>query len=256
MRRLLLILLVSVSCISLFAQVIPEARSRRLPNLPGYEYQRLHFGFLIGFNMLDYHIYNSGKDYIPTSADEANSLSSTGSSFLNTARYAEVESLSPGLNLGIITDLRLTNHLNLRTLPGVSFGERNLTFRNVYGEAIDEEPLRIKSTYIDVPIVLKYSAFRLHNVQPFVDTGVSFKYDLARDKQSHLHMKSFDTCFDLGAGVDIYLQYFRFSVELKSSWGLTNIHKVQVDADFEDRPYQQAIDALKARIFSINFFFE
>lgn len=246
MRRLACILCAFVFGITLFAQVIPEARSRKLPNLPGYEYQKLHFGFLIGFNMLDYHIYNKGIAF-----DE--SLSHDN---LSPIWYAEIEDLSPGLNLGIITDLRLANHLNLRALPGVSFGERNVTFRDSRGVMVDEEPLRIKSTFIDLPIVLKYSAYRLHNVQPFVDAGVSFKYDLARDKQSHLQMKSFDTCLDAGAGIDFYLQYFRFSIELKSSWGLTNIHKLEVDADFEDRPYQQAIDALKSRIFSINIFFE
>ncbi len=241
MRRLFCILVLILVGISSFSQVIPEARSRRLANLPGYEFQQLHFGFLIGFNFLDYHIYNTGA----RTADNK-----------YVARYAEVEDLAPGINLGIITDLRIARNLNLRVLPGVSFGERNLTFYNEFGEKIDEDPLRIKSTFIDFPIVLKYSAFRLHNVQPFVDTGVSFKYDLARDKQSHLQMKSFDTCLDFGAGLDFYLQYFRFSVELKSSFGLTNLHKLEVDADYEDRPYQQAINALKSRVFSINFFFE
>ncbi|MDO4461278.1 MAG: porin family protein [Bacteroidia bacterium] len=241
MRWLLSILCLVFTSISSFSQVIPEARSRRLPNLPGYEYQQLHFGFLIGFNFLDYHIYNSGA------RTEDNKY---------VARYAEIEDLAPGINLGIITDLRLAKHLNLRVLPGVSFGERNLTFYNEYGEKVDDEPLRIKSTFIDMPIVLKYSAFRYNNVQPFVDAGISLKYDLAKDKQSHLQMKSFDTCLDFGAGIDFYLQYFRFSVELKSSFGLTNIHSFQVDADYDDRPYQQALSSLKSRIFSINFFFE
>lgn len=238
---LVTLLLMLSSMGNITAQVIPEARDRHLPNLPSYEYQRLHFGFLVGFNCLDYHVYNTG-DRTPENK------------FV--ARYAEVESLVPGINLGIITDLRIAKHLNLRALPGVSFGERNLTFYDEYGNKIDEDPVRIKSTYLDLPIILKYSAYRLHNVQPFVDAGTSFKYDLARDKQSHFRMKSFDTCLDVGAGVDIYLQYFRFSIELKSSFGLTNIYRAQIEPDLEDLPYQQALRSLKARVFCINFFFE
>ncbi|MCF0191583.1 MAG: PorT family protein [Marinilabiliaceae bacterium] len=234
-------LLLLVASFATSQELVPEARNRRLPNLPGYEHDRLHFGFLIGFNTLDYHIYNTGA------RTEENKW---------VARYAEIEAINPGINLGIVTDLRIYNHLNLRALPGVSFGERNLTFRDEFGNKIDEKPLRIKSTFIEVPIALKYSAFRLHNIQPFILTGVTPRYDLARDKQSHLQMKSLDLYWDLSGGIDIYMYYFRLSIELKGSFGLRNIMKEGLSEEYSDRPYQQAIDALKSRIFCINFYFE
>lgn len=222
------------------AQVIADARKRGLPNLPAFEYKKVHFGFLVGFNFLDFHIYNTGAR-----TDENG----------HTARYGEIVDLSPGLNLGIVTDFRLCQNLNLRVLPGISFGERNISFINEYGELIDE-PAKIKSTFVDVPVLLKYSAFRMNNVKPYVVGGTSVRYDLAKDKQSHMALKSFDTYCDLGAGLDFYLSYFRFSVELRGSFGLFNVYSNEPSEDLSDIPYRQAIDGLKSRMIGLTFYFE
>lgn len=230
-----------IACGQISAQVESEARKRGIPNLPNYEYDKVHFGFLIGFNTLDYHIYNTG-------------LRTAENNF--TARYCEVKNINPGLNLGIVTDLRLCNDLNLRCLPGISFGQRDIKFINEFGELIDKKPLRIKSTFLEIPLLLKYSAFRLNNAKPFVVTGTTFRYDLAKDKQNHLQMKSFDDYLDAGAGFDFYLPYFRLSVEFRASFGLKNIYKNVIPEDDEDIPYQQAIDGLKSRWYGITFYFE
>lgn len=240
-RRSIALAVLLIVTASVQAQYIPDARKRKLPNLPGYDYKRIHFGFLVGLNVLDFHIYNSGAR---TAENEY------------TARYGEILDLNPGINLGIITDLRLCNYLNLRCLPGISFGERDITFIDEYGNLIDEEPLIIKSTFVDIPFLLKYGAKRLNNWRPYVVAGNSFRYDLAKEKQNHLKLRSLDVYCDLGAGLDFYLPYFRLSVELRAAFGLTNIYDTTKSEDLEDLVYQQAIDKFKSRWYGLTFYFE
>ena len=221
------------------APLFADAARRGIENLPGYEYRRLHFGFLIGVNATDFHIYNTGVR--TTEGGE-------------TALYGEVLELSPGINLGIVGDLRLCKNLNLRCLPGISFGERVITFTDELGAEVEQ--CKIKSTFVDVPILLKYSAYRMRNAKPYVVGGATARYDLSKDKQSHLTFKSLDAYWDLGAGMDIYLPYFRFSVEVRGSFGLTNIYNPNGSQELEDIPFVKAIDRIKSRMFGLTFYFE
>lgn len=221
-------------------QVITDANRRGLPNLPAFDQRRIHFGFLIGLNALDFHIYNTGLR-----TDENGQI----------ARFGEIIHLNPGINLGIVTDLRLTDHLNLRALPGVGFGERDITFIDEHGKKLGD-PLKIKSTFVEVPLLAKYGANRLKNVKPYVVAGTTPRFDLAKDKQDHLLLRSLDAYVDAGAGMDFYLPYFRFSIELRGSIGLTNVYDDTPSSEYEDIPYQQAIKRLKSRMICLTFYFE
>lgn len=215
--------------------------AKGVPNLPGYDRKPIHFGFLLGINFLDYHVYNTGLRTF-----ENNGM----------ARYAEVTQLDAGLTLGIVTDFRICENLNFRILPGISFGQRHLLFVDEQGQPIDEEPLKIKSTFIESPFLLKYGAKRLKNVRPFVVGGFTPRFDLAKDKQDHLNMRSLDVYADAGAGLDFYLTYFRFSIELRYDIGLTNVYDSTISDVEEDIPYQQAIRKLKSRWWGVTLYFE
>ncbi len=215
--------------------------SRGIPNLPTYDQRRIHFGFLLGFAVLDYHVYNSG---LRTEANDG------------IARYAEVTKLNPGLILGIVTDFRVCKNLNFRILPGISFGQRDLVFVDEDGNQIDEEPIKIKSTFVECPFLFKYGAKRLTNFRPFVVAGVTPRFDLAKDKQDHLNFRSMDCYADVGAGLDFYLTYFRLSVELRGSFGLSDIYSDTQSDDPEDVPYCQAISRMRSRWWGIVLYFE
>lgn len=214
---------------------------RGVPNLPTFDKRPVHFGFLLGMNFLDYHVYNTGLRTFENGG---------------MARFAEVTALDPGLVLGIVTDFRLCENLNFRVLPGISFGQRNLLFVDENGNMVGDAPVKIKSTFVECPFLLKYGAKRLHNVRPFVVGGATPRYDLAKDKQEHLRTRSLDLYANAGAGMDFYLTYFRFSVELRCDFGLTNIYDTRLSEDIEDIPYQQALRRLKSRWWGIVFYFE
>ena len=217
------------------------ATPKGIPNLPRFDKRPIHFGFLLGFNILDYHVYNTGLRTYENGG---------------MARYAEVTEVQPGIVLGIVTDFRLCDNLNFRILPGISFGQRNLLFVDESGKPIDEEPEKIKSTFVECPFLLKYSAHRLMNIRPYIIGGVTPRFDLAKDKQQHLSMRSLDFYADAGVGMDFYLTFFRLSIELRCDFGLTNVYDPNASEDIEDLPYQQAIRRLKSRWWGLVFYFE
>ncbi|WP_430934536.1 outer membrane beta-barrel protein [Saccharicrinis sp. 156] len=215
-------------------------KNKNVPNLKGFDEKPIHFGFLIGINTMNFNIQHSGA-----------STPENG----NNPRYVELLSLQPGINLGIITSLRLKKNLNLRVLPGISFGQRDLSYIDSEGMQ-EDEAIKIKSTFLEMPIMLKYGADRNHNFKPYLIAGVNPRYDLAKKKQNGLLLNALDFYYEFGAGFDSYLNYFRLSTELKISIGMRDILNHDGTGELLDLPYTQAIDKLTSRIFVLSFYFE
>lgn len=226
--------------------VLGQGKNSRIANLRSFDERPLHFGFLIGINTMDFRVYNSGLPPV-TSNPNGDVL------------YADVLDLTPGLNIGIVSSYKLTNTLNLRFLPGISFGQRNLSYirYDKDGNFVErEESFKIKSTFLEFPLMLKYNAFRMHNAKPYLVGGFNTRYDLAKNKQDKLLLNSLDAYIEFGAGFDFYLTYFRLSVEAKASIGLANMLNKEGTGEPGDEIYTEALDKLKSRIFCLTFYFE
>jgi len=211
----------------------------RVPNLPGFDDKALNFGFLLGLNTMDYRVESKNPQLQPSGG----------------ARFADVVNLSPGINIGMVTSLRLNKYLNFRVLPGISFGQRDLLFISEEGVE-DEFPLEIKSTYIECPMVLKFNGARMVNAKPFFTAGINPRYDLAKSKKDGLLVRPFDVFWEIGAGIDSYMSYFRFSTELKLSVGMMNVLNPKGTGEPEDVLYSDVLDKLTSRIFVLTFYFE
>ncbi|WP_066628558.1 type IX secretion/gliding motility protein PorT/SprT [Labilibacter marinus] len=231
-------------CVLLFAFTLSvnaqKDKNKLVANLKGFDEKPVHFGFLIGLNTMNFNILHSGAS-TPENGDNP--------------RYAEMLSLQPGINLGIVTSFRLRKNLSLRILPGISFGQRDLTFIDSNGVQ-EDEPLQIKSTFIEAPIMIKYGGDRNHNFKPYIVAGINTRCDLAKKKQSGILLNAFDFYYEVGAGFDSYLNYFRLSTELKISVGMSDVLNHEGTGDAIDLPYTQAIDRLTSRIFVLSFYFE
>ncbi len=221
-------------------QTISSQKDDKIANLRGFDERPLHFGFLIGINAMDFRVYNSGQPLGPNGEK----------------MYADVVHLKPGLNIGIVSSYRLRPNLNLRFLPGISFGQRDLYYFNEETGEQESEPLKIKSTFLEFPLLIKYNAFRMHNAKPYIIGGVNMRYDLAKNRQDRLLLNSLDGYLEAGAGFDFYMTYFRLSVELKASIGFANVLNPEGTGDLLDQPYTDALDALRSRIFHLTFYFE
>jgi hypothetical protein len=226
------------------------AQKPKVKNDPNHDQKLLHFGFSLGINTMDYKIIHS--DYA-----------------IQNGIFVDVKELSPGINIHAIANLRLAEYFDLRTLPGISFGERYVSYADlknnnqlIYDEG---KAYKANSAYIEVPLLLKYKSARLNNFRPFLIGGGNFKYDLAQkgtyDEKEQLFMvKPFDVYGEIGFGMDFYLVYFKFAVELKYSVGLTNILRKTDNAG--DPPsddlkiYTDCIDAMHSHMFVLSFHFE
>jgi hypothetical protein len=213
---------------------------KKMPNLPSFDERPLHFGFLLGLNTMDFRVFNSGI------SNDFND---------NDPIYAEVVQLQPGINIGIVSNLRLRKHWDLRFLPGISFGQRDLYFISRSGQE-DKEPLQIKSTFIEFPLHLKYSAVRQNNFKPYMVIGVNERLDLAKSKKDKIVLRPLDTYLEVGAGIDWYLEYFRFTTELKASFGMADVLNHKGTGEAADVKFNQAIDKLTSNIFHLTFYFE
>ena len=183
------------------AEVAFAQKFKKPQNLPRYDLQKLHFGFTIGINSLDF-ITDKNLNYVGTD------------SLVNTFSKNQY-----GFNLGIVSNLRIGKFTDLRFLPTLVFAERILDYNfklNSDNENIVRESKRIESTLIDFPFLLKYKSERYNNVRTFIITGVKYSLDIAsQDKiddegKELVKLKKHDIMGEIGFGIDFYLEYFAY----------------------------------------------
>ena len=205
-----------------------------------YDDKLLHFGFSLGFNTMDFNITPS-QNFSDT-----------------TALYPDVSKLNPGINIQIVSDLRLNNHFDLRFLPGVSFGQRIVRYYK--NKVLYNDQQKLESSFLEFPLLLKFKGNRLNNVRPYVISGLNYRYDLAGKKQFdaekpiYIRLKRPDLYYEMGAGMDFYLTYFKLSIELKMSNGVRNV--LVNDAYPGHAEFRNAIDKMKSQIWVLSFHFE
>lgn len=237
----------------------------RVKNLTTFDDKPLHFGFTIAINTLDFHL----EHYRPLSLNPE--VDETWQSLVvnpgehpvaaGDTVYADIAEQVPGLTVGIVTNLRLGEYFDLRFLPGLSFGERRLTYNvPVYDVNEGAEPLEyysIKSTYIDLPLLVKYKSSRLNNQRPYLIAGPAFRVDISKTgKEDLVRVKRGGFYFEAGVGWDTYLRFFRLSTELKVSLGLGNMLNDGPDGTTQRQYYTSAIKKLSSNVFTLSFHFE
>jgi hypothetical protein len=233
-RRLIILLL-------LLTPILLSAQKAKPKNDSNYDERMLHFGFSMGLNTMDFNIKLS---------DEAIANKTT----------VETVSLKPGINIQIVTDFRPSTYLDIRFLPGVSFGQRNVSFYDSTGTAWGEEPQKLESSFLEFPLSLKYKGMRLNNSRPYIIGGINFRYDLAGKKEYddqqeiYLRLNRADLYYEAGAGIDIYLPYFKLTIEAKMSNGLRDILVHEPAPGYPQ--YANAIKSMRSQIWVLSFHFE
>ncbi|MCX6321646.1 MAG: porin family protein [Bacteroidia bacterium] len=215
-------------------------------NDSSYDDKPLHFGFSLGVNTMDFNI-------TPTKTTLDPSIDST---YLN----PEVSNLMPGINIQIVTDLRTGKYFDIRFLPGLSLGQRYIRFYKIdtnlnpiENPQVFGNEQKLGSSFLEFPLLLKFKGDRLNNVRPYVIGGLNYRYDLG-GKNDDIKLKRSGFYYDLGAGLDFYLKYFKLSVELKMSNGIGDV--LDRGHPPTDQRYIDAIKEIKSQIWIIAFHFE
>jgi len=228
----------------LFLSTVLFSQQAKVKNLRYHDQQPVHFGFTVGLNYMDFTIHKSGL-------------------FLNDTvnMYSIENKIGPGFHLGPIVNFRLGNFFDLRFLINLSFGQRNLVYKmvNTNGDGsfpYEEKIMNLPSTFIEVPLLLKYKAARLNNIRPYVIAGANLKYDLSARKKPKpselpkIQLNEFDVYADMGFGIDWYLQYFKLSTELKYCLGFMDM------LERDGTIYSSTLDKLTSKMFMLSFHFE
>lgn len=256
-----------------------NAQNARVQNLSRFDDKPMHFGFFLGVNTMDFRI-SQYTDVLqnpllqePENTDLADRVKELygydNSQTDSISIQAGLNPLSPGFTVGIVSDFRLSDALSFRATPGMSFGNRNFKYnisidedilRNIGDNGVDEPSyLAVPSTFIDCPVGFRYYGKRFGNTKPYIYLGGTYRLDLASTKNANyvVHLKKHGAYLDIATGLNSYLQYFRFTTELRVSLGLNNIINHNV-GDLNSQPpyYGYIIEELRSNVFSLIFYFE
>ena len=249
--------------------VVPAQAQRRVVHyLPKYEQEPYHFGFLLAFNQMSYTI-KTVEDY-QNIAHPADSWPKGNYSIPNTRNiyvYNVETQQTPGFTVGIIGSKRLGRYFDLRFIPSLSFSERRMNYYLAIQDnngTIDMKSFTksIGTTFVEFPLNIKYRSKRYNNIGAYIFGGINPKLDLASQKDNketdgqgnefinNLVTKRFDFAGELGAGFDIYNQWFKMGIEVKMSYGILDIVKNEAFI------YTAPIDKLRNKLFQLSFIFE
>lgn len=253
MKRIITILILIIFVFHAYAQ------KQRVNYLTTFDDKLIHFGFTIGVNSLDFAVvnYNPIGDN-PDFRTQNWQLDKEQITYTSSVR-SDVAELIPGFTVGIISSLRLSRDFNLRFLPGLSFGERRITYNIDVWDIYNDQPssfYSIKSTFLDFPVLIKYKARRMNNDRPYIIFGTAYRQDISRTAQEDLvSLKSGGFYAEMGVGWDHYFTFFRFSVEAKISLGLNN-QLGDAPSVTQRQYYSQSIKSLRSNVFTLSFHFE
>lgn len=216
------------------------AQRETVENLPKYNHETLHFGFLLGINRTDFMI-SPVRDF-----------------HLQDTLKAVESAPQPGFNLGIVSELRLHEYFTLRFTPDLAFSSRML---NYYFETSTDTFLlqrEVESTFLNFPLTIKMRSKRLNNIGAYVVAGGRYTYDLASQKnvqnntpgQEIVKLTKSDFGYEGGAGVEFFLPYFKFAIEGKLIVGAKNILVK------EEHVFSSSIDKLNSKVFMVSLLFE
>ncbi|MBI9034946.1 MAG: PorT family protein [Bacteroidales bacterium] len=271
MKRISILFVIVLSLLfyvaPLQAQIFKQSsmNSRQIPNNPNYDNAKLHWGFVLApFTQRMYFSYIPKVDYtnIIYKGDNLPVDIPAPEATLNSLTHRSHTAFS----VGLVGSYRLAEYFDLRFVPSMAFGSRDLIYDFAYvtaaGAAKTHEITKtISSTIIDFPILLKYKSKRIHNMRAYIIGGGKYSLDLAykQPKQEDaktdneiIRLNPHTFSFELGAGMDFYAFFFKFGIEAKMAYSLNNILKY----DAPSHAYFNGIDRLNSKVFQLSLTFE
>lgn len=198
--------------------------------------KRYTWGYYLGLNSYDYKFdYNEVTDDILTET-------------------------TTGFNVGLVGDVKLHKYINLRLEPGISFVTRNLTFNDPSFTMPNDFEREVTSTYINVPLLVKFSTKRLNNWKPFIVGGASWSHNLSSNEDNpndnssgQFRQRTNLFNYELGIGIDFYLFFFKFTPSIRGVFAIND--ELIRDAD-PSSPYTGNVASMQSRGIFLNFTFQ
>lgn len=223
MRKIIFVNFLLLIGLSVFGQ-----KSKPM-NLTGFDAREAHMGYSVGINWMNFTTIPADSMMIDVNQN-------------------------PGININLVGSIRLTKYLDLRVLPGIQFGQRDIRISD--STTLEVWDAKIESVYVDLPILLKYRSKRVNNYAPYLIAGLNPRFDLTGGeiedwKPAQRLVKTFDLFAELGTGIDFYLANVKMAVELKFSVGMRNVFNPP-PPEPEYELFGRAIDTMLSRMFILS----
>jgi len=240
------VLIICVLCLSCNVSVFAQNPRPKVQNLRKYDKDNFHLGYTVGFNSGDFSIRNSdifwNEDFQIYSIEAHQNV---------------------GFQFGAISNVHLGENFDLRLLLYASFNQRDLDYtilKKIEGQdpAFINYTMPISSTFMELPLSIKYKSTRVNNYRVYVLGGINPKIDpvhilkkeYIQPNKPQIRLKPYDLLAEVGIGLDIYTTYFKFSPEIKYGVGVLDI--MQQD----NTMYTTSAAYMKSRMFMLSFHFE
>jgi len=233
------------------------AQKNTIENLPKFDLEPYHFGFILGVNQMFFEI-KPQAGFMNKSYDMASTPDLNGDSAL---LHGIESNPTTGFVIGIVSNLRMGNRFDLRFIPSLSFGERQMNYKILIYSGGQSEYIvstkKVQSTFVEFPLYIRYKGKRINNVLPYVLGGAKYAIDLASNSKKraetnniNVSVNGSDLYAELGVGFDFYTAWFKFGTEVKMSYGLRDMLK------HDNTIYTGGIEKFKSRLFQLTFSFE
>ena len=237
MKKFLLLIVLLITAQSVSAQLFSK---EKVLNNENFDKPRLSYGYYLGFNVYDYNI-----DYA-TDVNDVQVLKSTG------------------LNVGLVGNIRINDYIDIRLEPGLVISRRELNYSNTFfnGISYEEKDLsrEIQSTFVHIPLLIKFSTKRVNNIKPFIVGGVSTALNLSSQEnnpddnsKNTFRVTKNNLYYELGIGIDLYLEWFKFTPSIRGVFSMQDELINDVDPK---SPWTSNITQMQTRGLFINFTFQ
>lgn len=224
-------------------------------HLPRFYSTKVHFGFTIAGNQSTFRIEPKPNSQLPDTV-------------IGDSRYwvkTVYPKSSPNFGLGLVVDARLQHYIRLRFTPNITFSDRKIVYTL---ETLDRDSSKIyektlESVLLIFPLEVKLQSKRTGNFSAYVIGGGGYSLDLTARKKAgsassgganqlddNLKLQRDDFFYSAGYGVDFYLQYFKFGLELKLLVGTKNLLVPS------NNVFSNSIDKVRSRMVLFTLTFE
>lgn len=186
-----------------------HAQNNPTDHLPDYNEHKLHFGYVLGVHSSKFKIQYH-DNYVTPQFDTLHSV---------------IPGNLPGIKIGFVANFHLREYLDFRTQFLIAFYEHDLTYR--FTDLTEIRHIK-DATILELPLLLKYKSQRRGNYAMYLLAGINPSIEAVgrgrrEDTSNKLDLKKAQVSIEVGAGFDMYYPLFKFSPEIRYSYGLKNL---------------------------------
>jgi len=195
-------------------EIKAQGQGYRRKHLEYYDDKPIHYGILFAVPFTNFNFKHN--DYF---------VSKNAAGAYQDTTYLIQSPTKAAFRMGFTINAYLNDRFDIRTTPSVSLYERQVKFS--YPDGTEKIEKR-ESTWIEVPLLLKYKSQRRVNSRMYMVAGATFgiETNVKRSRGTGagtLSTKSSDVTLDYGVGFEQFFEFFKLAPELRFSHGLTNI---------------------------------